>query len=247
MRMRLARIVLLSIAAMSVSAAELSDPIGVYALIDRVVFLPNAEHAETIRIYGAFSVSVPQRGGREGAYAYMLGRGYLLYSIEPGRSDATPVEWRDLASMAGTDAIVAFGARRAANGRIRHAGEPEDEPDRYPIGFGVVRGIRTFAFEHRLRSIPAVVSPQDGATVEPGPVRLVARVPADTSRLYVFEIEADGVKHTSPPMRATDSELVWQPEMTFERGSTYLWRIRWAEAEGPRDAATFRIGGRPSS
>lgn len=245
MRLRSARLVLLTAAALSVSAAEPSDPIGVYALIDRVVLLPDAEHAETIRIYGAFSVSVPQ-AEREGAYAYALGRGYLLYRIEPGRSSATPVEWLDLASMAGTGQFVAFGARRIANGRIRHVGEPEAGPDRFPIGFGVVRGIRTVPFEQRLRSIPAVVSPEDGATLESGPVRFVARVP-DDARPYVFEVEANGVKHTSPPMRATDRELVWQPDIPFERYVTYVWRIREADASGPRDAAAFRIGGRDPS
>jgi hypothetical protein len=112
-----------------------SDWIGIYARIDKVVFEPNATAPERIQIWGAFAMaSKENRSSYEPAK-----RGYLYYSIKPGKEDVCRKEWADLNAKAGTDQIIGFGGRDAPTGRLRKAEDKASEPDVYPVGFGLVR------------------------------------------------------------------------------------------------------------
>ena len=77
--------------------ANASGPIGIYALVDKVAFEPNADKPERIRIAGVFSVaeetpdnstvySAPQRG-----YLY-----FGLPGLPSGNQDLARREWADL-------------------------------------------------------------------------------------------------------------------------------------------------------
>jgi len=82
-----------------------SDRTAVYALIDKVVFEPNAEHPERIQVWGVFAVA------KAGAMDYLPPqRGYLYFRL--GDDPATDRnEWADLQSVAGKKQVVAFGNR----------------------------------------------------------------------------------------------------------------------------------------
>jgi hypothetical protein len=117
-----------------------SGPIGVYALVDKVAFEPNADKPERIRVSGVFSVaeetpdnstvySAPQRG-----YLY-----FTLPSSPSGNQDLARREWADLKSVAGTRQIVGFGASWGPKVRVRKPDEDAKAPDDYPIANGVVK------------------------------------------------------------------------------------------------------------
>jgi hypothetical protein len=116
------------------SSAVASDPVGVYAFIDKVVLEPNEQKPERIQIWGGFALA-------EGyGYTYAPAkRGYLYYSIKPGDEETVRKEWADLKSLAGTDQFVAFGVRHKPKGTIRGADAKPEKPDVYPIGFGLTK------------------------------------------------------------------------------------------------------------
>jgi len=111
-----------------------SDPIGIYALVDKVVFEPNATSPERIRIWGAFAIA-------EGSgYTYKSAeRGYLYYKVNPENPTACRSEWNDLKSVAGTGQIVAFASRYGEKGALRKKETKPGNPDVYPIAMGLTK------------------------------------------------------------------------------------------------------------
>ncbi len=95
-----------------------SDPIGIYALVDRVVLEPNEEAPERIQIWGAFALA--QGHGRKfGEYYHPATRGYLYYQLVKGKEEQCRNEWKDLQRVAGTGQCVAFGSRYQEKGSVR--------------------------------------------------------------------------------------------------------------------------------
>jgi hypothetical protein len=114
---------------------DASDWIGIYARIDRVVYEPGPNDPERIQIWGAFAMaSKENRNSYEPAR-----RGYLYYSLKPGKEEVCRKEWADLKAKAGTDQIIGFGGRDMTTGHVRKADEKATDPDVYPIGFGLVK------------------------------------------------------------------------------------------------------------
>jgi hypothetical protein len=103
-----------------------SDPVAVYARVDRVVLAPNAEAPKTIQIFGAFSIAVPSNPNDYQPPA----SGYLYFTIDKDEQLARR-EWADLKQIAGTKQIVAFGSRFRLKPRLRAAAEAPDSPDPY--------------------------------------------------------------------------------------------------------------------
>lgn len=145
------------IAAFSVSLftqkTDASDWIGIYARIDKVVFEPNATAPERIQIWGAFALA-----SKENRNSYQSAkRGYLYYSLRPGKEEVCRKEWADLNGRAGTDQIIGFGSRDMPTGSVRKADDKAASPDVYPVGFGLVkmsdRGIN-YAPIAELKSLP---------------------------------------------------------------------------------------------
>lgn len=114
-----------------------SDPVGVYAVVDRVVLAPDATNPTTVQIFGTFSVTDQKPGDNYQAAV----KGYLFYTINPSSEGASRAEWKDLQGLAGTKAIAGFGMKwqRLGVGRVRCATEAPSQPDTWPLGLGVVK------------------------------------------------------------------------------------------------------------
>ena len=118
----------------TLSAKAVSDWVSVYATIDKVVFEPNDSAPERVQIWGAFALAVKENG-----FAYTPAkRGYLYYSLQPGKEDVCRREWADLKRMAGSDAIIGWGMRNASV-RLRPADEKPANPDVYSVDMGLVK------------------------------------------------------------------------------------------------------------
>src|SRR6266508_1839020 len=89
------------------SAARASDPTGIYAFVDRVVFEPSDAAPERIQVWGGFALAKT-----ENRDDYHEGEcGYMYFKLRPGDVEVCKKEWAALKSVAGTGQIVAFGSR----------------------------------------------------------------------------------------------------------------------------------------
>lgn len=122
-----------------------SDPVGIYALVEKVVFEPATGDAQRVQVWGVFATSESMRGDDY----QPAQRGYLYYTLKPGQEEVCKREWSDLKSVAGKGQGIGFGRRYQPNGRVRTAAEKPSSPDVYPIGFGIVK----MGSEHRQNSI----------------------------------------------------------------------------------------------
>jgi hypothetical protein len=220
-----------------------SDPVGIYAIIDRVELRPDATNPTTAVIWGVFA----RADGRGDIYA-TAERGYLYYALNPTNERATRAEWSDFQSVAGTGQMIGFGQRYRPTGRVRRPSEVPADADVHPLGFGIARSTNNPLapqIQRELSSVPAPVAPADGARTPPGSIRLIARNVADGSARYVFEIEtANGAKETSQPVTASGSQAAWSPSLRARAGETYTWRV-WVvngNWRGPAATASFRAG-----
>jgi hypothetical protein len=112
-----------------------SDPIGVYAVIEKVVFEPAQGQPDRIQIWGVFATAETRNNDDYGAPQ----KGYLYYSCAPEQIVTCRNEWSDLKSIAGKGVGVGFGGRRIANGHVRSATDKPESPDAYPIRMGVFK------------------------------------------------------------------------------------------------------------
>jgi len=96
--------------------ARASDPVGIYALIDKVVLEPKEGAPERIQIWGVFTLS--RNYGNEHAGPV---RGYMHFAATVGKEEVCRREWADLKRIAGTGQVVAFGSSRAPTGIVRKA------------------------------------------------------------------------------------------------------------------------------
>ena len=118
--------------------AMASDPVGVYALIDKVVIEPNDNAPERIQIWGTFITSTGDFGS---AYNQPV-RGYLYFSLPSGKEQLAKAEWSDLKKIAGTGQAIAFGSRyqqMKTHAQVRKASDKVESPDTYPTGMGLVK------------------------------------------------------------------------------------------------------------
>ncbi len=114
---------------------DASDPIGIYAVIEKVVLEPAQGQPQRVQIWGAFSLADTRNNDDYGTPH----KGYLYYSCPPPQISTCQNEWADLNSVAGKGIGVGFGGRHMPTGRVRSATDKPDSPDSYPIRMGVVR------------------------------------------------------------------------------------------------------------
>jgi len=93
--------------------ASASGPLGVYGVIERVVFEPSESAPERVQVWGAFAYV---DGATNAGAVSKASRGYLYFRLPDlvGAKDATYIanvkrEWADLKSVAGTGQAVGFG------------------------------------------------------------------------------------------------------------------------------------------
>jgi hypothetical protein len=116
-----------------------SDPVGIYAIVEKVIFEPSEAAPQRVQIWGAFAFADTTRGGD---YYTKPQVGYLYYSLPAGNEAITRKEWADLKSVAGTGQGVAFGRRYSAHGRVRPESEKPASPESYlqdSTSFGVTK------------------------------------------------------------------------------------------------------------
>ena len=119
-----------------------SDPIGIYCVVQKVVFEPNDTEPTRAQIWGAFSYYNPQTNG----YTDVM-KGYVYFAIPADAGAAASMQNRqitaelmDLKAVAGTKEVVGFAGRRGPFGRVRPTTETPQSPDVYPaLNMGVVR------------------------------------------------------------------------------------------------------------
>jgi hypothetical protein len=124
-----------------VAPVKASDPVGVYALVDRVVFEPNEMAPTAVQVWGAFALAVnPEKRPYPPEEGYgPAAKGYLYYTCPAGKSAQCVAEWKDLQSMAGKDQVVGFGTRWGTGWpKLRHVDEKPASPDAYQMNIGVV-------------------------------------------------------------------------------------------------------------
>jgi hypothetical protein len=124
-----------TVALSSSTALLASDPMGLYAVVEKVVLEPSESEPLRVQIWGAFAISDGQKGDGYGAPQ----TGYVYYSCPSGAERTCRNEWSDLKSVAGTGTGVGFGGRYLSAGRVRKAAEKPEKPDAYPIKMGVMR------------------------------------------------------------------------------------------------------------
>lgn len=139
----------LSMVSVAVAAALLvvanvkaSDPVGVYAMVERVVMEPSESAPKTVQIWGAFAPSVePPRPTYKPEQAYGdVQRGYMYFTCAADKSALCAAEWNDLKSVAGKTEVVGFSTRWArSKARVRLANEAVASPDVYETNVGVIK------------------------------------------------------------------------------------------------------------
>ena len=116
------------------SAARASDPTGIYAFVDRVVFEPSETAPERIQVWGGFALAKTENRNDY----HDAERGFLYFKLRAGEEEICQKEWADLKSVAGTSQIVAFGSRNPANPiTLRKTDAKVEKPDVYPKGWGM--------------------------------------------------------------------------------------------------------------
>lgn len=92
-----------------------SGPVGIFGIVEKVVFEPNDRTPERIRLFGAFAyvdgneqttiVASPAKRG----YLYFKLPGVALNNSTQREIEAAKLEWADLKGVAGTGQAVGFG------------------------------------------------------------------------------------------------------------------------------------------
>jgi hypothetical protein len=221
----------------SVTNVSASDPIGVYAIVDRVVEEPGSGPAQRAQVWGAFTLA---RGIGIGDVYDPPVRGYFYFSLPVGSEELARAEWNDLRSVAGTGQCVAFASRYEPIGRVRPGCEAPADPDPYTAtGLTAVRSDREYLPIQALVTMPAPVEPADGANVRPGEIALTVQNvsgKAHAGASYIFEIKSRGGEvETSATLAAGEGRTSWTPGLQVRAGERYEWRAQaahdgWASA-----------------
>ncbi len=120
--------------AAGVAVAYASDPVGVYARVDKVVLEPHPDSPETIQVWGVFSMARPNDRND-----YLpAARGYLYFKLAADK-EAARKEWTDLRQVAGAGQIVSFGSRFELKARLRKREERPENPDPYVVSIGLTK------------------------------------------------------------------------------------------------------------
>jgi hypothetical protein len=101
-------IIAAAVAFASIDTGAASGEIGLYGIVEKVVFEPNEQAPERMQLWGAFAYAE----SRQGDVVSAVQRGYLYFRIPDNSYSPREVvlaEWKDLKSVAGTGQVVGFG------------------------------------------------------------------------------------------------------------------------------------------
>jgi len=216
------------------NAAPASDPVGIYAVVDKIVTEPSEGPADRIMIWGTFRLAGQGRGGTyEPAQ-----RGFMYFALVKDKENQCRNEWNDFKKVAGTNECVAFASRYEKKGTVRKAGSDPKPADPYPLGFGVEKVGKDHPIAQELCALPSPVSPAEGDLVPTGSITLQIRNSAGSGSskvkyLFVIEDEA-GKQEASDPVAAGEKETTWTPKMQLKAGGKYTWRV-WTRDDTKED------------
>jgi hypothetical protein len=124
-----------------------SASIGIYAIVEKVVFEPGDHDQQRVKIWGAFAVPKPNTSGQYKPAQ----RGYLYFTSVPDRDVTVKKEWADLRAVAGTGQAIGFAqywipTPNAPGGNPHrvlevtvHKSSDAAQPAAYPLGTGVMK------------------------------------------------------------------------------------------------------------
>jgi hypothetical protein len=115
-----------------------SDPVGVYAIVTKVILEPTDKAPERIQIWGVFALADTARGGD---FYTKPQHGYMYFSLPKGKESTALKEWTDFKAVAGTGQGIAFGGRYSAHGKVRQETEKPVSPDSYAPDSSYANGI----------------------------------------------------------------------------------------------------------
>jgi hypothetical protein len=129
---------LLALAFVCTASVRASDPIGVFAKIDKAVVEPTEGTPERIQLWGSFCLADPSNRD-----TYLPPqKGYLYYKLPAEKSEVALKEWNDLKAAVGTGEVIGFSTRHGTRPKVRDAAAKPENPDAYALGFGMVKGDR---------------------------------------------------------------------------------------------------------
>jgi hypothetical protein len=158
----------LAIVGILAGAAHLtaSGPLGIYGIVEKVVFEPSEAAPERIQVWGAFAYVNGGAAG-QGLTVSAATRGYMYFRMDPSKADIVKKEWADLKAVAGTGQAIGFGQwfyigvfpalrpdtrsntppyilENSSNNpqtdlRVRPASEPPAAPAQYQTNAGIVK------------------------------------------------------------------------------------------------------------
>src|SRR5262249_39130365 len=137
-----------------------SGPVGIYALVEKVVFEPSERAPERIQVWGSFAL-VDGGVGRTSATPAQRGYLYFTYPTTAGArgqtlSESIKKEWMDIKAVAGTGQAIGFGnwvyigpltsgqiyptwGGDSANLRVHPDSEKPGSPSIYSTNAGIIK------------------------------------------------------------------------------------------------------------
>jgi hypothetical protein len=230
-----------------------SDPAGVYAVLDRVVLQPNAEAPTAAELHGAFALAE----GHRGQYYRAPQVGVLRFQL--GKDGTASVQqWRELAAVAGTGQIVAFGSRyEQGTGKAALRVESPDAVPAAATPFATGWGVHAltnvnYGPARELSLLPRCASADLGGerTHEHWPQRTVVFTATncaagDEDLRYVFRAEtSDGDRFASGLVAPGKGITTWTTDLALQVGETVTWSVQVVGAKverAPVASAAFTV------
>jgi hypothetical protein len=119
-RWKLPALLLAAVLVLGGVSVRASDPIGVFAKIDKVVLEPNDNVPDRVQLWGSFCLA-----DQKDRDSYLPPqKGFLYYKLPAEKSEAARKEWNDLKATAGTGTVIGFGSRHGAQRTRMHIPSP---------------------------------------------------------------------------------------------------------------------------
>lgn len=233
------------------AALPISDPVGVYGIVDAVDLLPNAAAPTSVRLHGAFALGVGF-----GDFYTTPAHGDLLFAVDDKPEECVK-QWRELATLAGKHDILGFSSRHGQSGvRLLAPGE-QAEPAKYSTWMGLqrVEGVDYGpAAELRLLPKPLTPSAADAPKAAPSERRLARKVTftagnclhAPAEARYVFGVETSaGERVASDPLEPGAATTSWTVPLALLPGDRVTWHVHVVAAgvtRAPIATSRFEVG-----
>lgn len=156
--------VLIAVLLLGTAHLTASGPLGIYGIVEKVVFEPNEKSPERIQVWGAFAYV---DGSDRALGVSTVKRGYLYFKLPaPGspthaQTAVVKTEWADLKAVAGTGQAIGFGTWSYVGGFERLTPEAKGSMPPYILERGGRGGTPT-----DLRVRPQSEAPTSPATYQ---------------------------------------------------------------------------------